>query len=54
MRTSVDAILGLAGWPAYLLVGLLAFGPAGLLRLPVGCEHLEGPWADLEAALDSA
>lgn len=28
--------------------------PAGLVRLSVGCEHLEDLWADLEAALDAA
>jgi cystathionine gamma-synthase len=28
--------------------------PAGLLRLSVGCEHVEDLWADLEAALDAA
>jgi cystathionine gamma-synthase len=25
--------------------------PAGLLRLSVGCEHVEDLWADLDAAL---
>ena len=28
--------------------------PAGLVRLSVGCEHLEDLWADLAAALDPA
>ena len=28
--------------------------PAGLLRLSVGCEHLEDLWADLAAALGAA
>lgn len=28
--------------------------PAGLVRLSVGCEHLEDLWADLDAALDAA
>jgi cystathionine gamma-synthase len=28
--------------------------PAGLLRLSVGCEHVEDLWADLAAALDPA
>jgi cystathionine gamma-synthase len=28
--------------------------PAGLVRLSVGCEHLEDLWADLAAALDAA
>jgi len=28
--------------------------PAGLLRLSVGCEHVEDLWADLLAALDAA
>ena len=28
--------------------------PAGLLRLSVGCEHVEDLWADLTAALDAA
>jgi hypothetical protein len=28
--------------------------PVGLLRLGVGCEHVEGPWADLTTAFDAA
>ncbi|HZH19487.1 MAG TPA: PLP-dependent transferase [Geodermatophilus sp.] len=28
--------------------------PAGLLRISVGCEHVEDLWADLAAALDTA
>jgi cystathionine gamma-synthase len=28
--------------------------PAGLVRLSVGCEHLEDLWADLDAALGAA
>jgi cystathionine gamma-synthase len=28
--------------------------PAGLVRLSVGCEHVEDLWADLAAALDAA
>ncbi len=28
--------------------------PANLLRLSVGCEHVEDLWADLEQALASA
>ena len=28
--------------------------PVGLLRLSVGCEHLEDLWADLAAALEAA
>ena len=28
--------------------------PAGLLRLSVGCEHVEDLWADLTTAFDAA
>jgi cystathionine gamma-synthase len=28
--------------------------PAGLVRISVGCEHVEDLWADLDAALDAA
>ena len=28
--------------------------PPGLLRVSVGCEHVEDLWADLAAALDAA
>jgi cystathionine gamma-synthase len=28
--------------------------PAGLIRLSVGCEHVEDVWRDLVGALDSA
>jgi cystathionine gamma-synthase len=28
--------------------------PAGLVRLSVGCEHVEDLWADLAGALEAA
>jgi cystathionine gamma-synthase len=28
--------------------------PEGLVRISVGCEHVEDLWADLEAALDAS